>query len=261
MKSRKLINYIWRKYPKKGQEIWDRCGHQIGVLPSEINRVMVCLDYDVEMCEKAKEIKPDLIITHHPFIFGTRMEVINSDECRKAVTEITENEIKTCVYSFHTCFDNADPGMNDILAEKLQLNNIYTPEKCPTMRIGVLDAPMSIDDFKYYAMNKLNVGYCLLVKGNNKDIKKVGIIGGGAAKDYIFAREEQADIFISGDMAHHTRREIIERNYNYLDIPHEVERVFISQIKKDLNELNPNLEVFTFDHEIEAQISSAKTKF
>jgi len=261
MKSKKLINYIWKKYPKKGQEVWDRCGRQIGVLPAQINRVMICLDYDVEMCEKAREIKPDLIITHHPFIFGTRMKVINSDECRKQVTEITENEIKSCVYSFHTCFDNANPGMNDILAEKLQLTDICTPESCITMRIGELETPMSIDDFKYYAMDKLNVGYSLLVQGNNSKVKRVGIIGGGAAKDYLLARDEGADIFISGDMTHHTRREIIERNYNYLDVPHEVERVFIDRLKKDLNELNRNLEVITFDHEIEAQISLAKTKF
>jgi len=261
MNSGKLIRKFWSKYPKKMQENWDRCGLQIGKLPEEVNRVMVCLDYDTEMCSKAKEIKPDLIITHHPFIFGTRMAVLNADEYKEKVTKITEGELKSCVYSFHTCFDNAPCGMNDILAAKLNLREIYTPESCITMRIGVLEKEMNLDEFKTYALEKLNVSYGLLVCGNLNQIKKVGIIGGGAARDFTFAIDEGCDIYISGDMAHHTRREIIERNFNYLDVPHEVERVFINQIKKDLLEIDPSIETFTFDHECEAQVVCRKTKF
>lgn len=260
MESKRLIRKIWKRYPKRMQEVWDRCGLQIGKLPKEVNRVMVSLDYDEQMCEKAAEIKPDLIITHHPFIFGTRMAILNSDEYKRKVTAITEEKLKSCVYSFHTCFDNANPGMNDILAKNLNLKNIYTPESCLTMRIGELKEAIPVDEFTKYALEKLNVSYGLLVQGNSNPIKKVGIIGGGASRDYTFAMDEGCDIYISGDMAHHTRREITERRFNYLDIPHEVERVFIDQIKKDLSDIDPSIEVFTFDHESEAQIVSKETK-
>lgn len=261
MDSKKLIRKLWNKYPKKMQETWDRCGLQIGKLPEEVKRVMVCLDYDTEMCLKAKEIQPDLIITHHPFIFGTRMAILNSDENKEKVTNITESELGSCVYSFHTCFDNALYGMNDILASKLELGEIYTSKSCVTMRIGILEKEMNIEEFQTYALEKLNVSYGLLVCGNHNPIKKVGIIGGGASRDFTFAIDEGCDIYISGDMAHHTRREIIERDFNYLDVPHEVERVFIDQIKKDLLEIDPTIETFIFDHECEAQVVLRKTKF
>jgi len=260
MNSQKLIRMIWKKYPKNGQEIWDRCGLQIGKLKSETKRVMVCLDYDSQMCEKAKAIKPDLIITHHPFIFGTRMAILNSDEYKSRVTAITENDLHSCVYSFHTCFDNARYGMNEILAHRLNLENIYIPDNCPSMRIGNLQHEMPLDEFTQYAIDSLGVTYGLLVEGNSRPINKVGIIGGGASRDYIFAQKEKCDIYISGDMAHHTRRDILERHFNYLDIPHEVERVFIKQIVKDIKSLDSSIEIFSFDHEIEAQVVCKKTK-
>jgi len=261
MEGKKLIRKIWKKYPKKLQEVWDRCGLQIGKIPSEVKKIMVCLDYDTEMCMRAKELKPDLIISHHPFIFGTRMAILNSDENKMEVAKVTEEELHSCVYSFHTCFDNANPGMNDTLAKKLGLEEVYTPQACLTMRIGTLPNEMTVDEFKDYALEKLNVSYGLLVQGNNRPIHKVGIIGGGASRDYTVAIDEGCDIYISGDMAHHTRREIIERRFNYLDVPHEVERVFMEHVKRDLNEIDPEIEVFTFDHEREAKVVCRKTKF
>ena len=93
----------------------------------------------------------------------------------------------------------------------------------------------------------LNVS--LLINNGAKIIKKVGIIGGGGSRGWRLAKEEGCDIYISGDAPHHVRREIIADNYNYLDMPHEIEKIFMPTMKEILLELDPSLEIKTVDHE------------
>ena len=60
---------------------------------------------------------------------------------------------------------------------------------------------------------------------------------------------EGYDIYISGDTPHHIRRDVISYKYNYLDVSHEVERIFMSQMKKILLEIDPSLDVVIINHE------------
>jgi dinuclear metal center YbgI/SA1388 family protein len=261
MQGKQLIKGIYRFCPKSGQESWDYCGRQIGKTPSEVKKVLVCLDFDLTIYKQAEMFQPDLIVTHHPFIFGTYAHVLKEDECRKEAAAKIINELHTCIYSFHTCFDNAPQGMNDILARKLGLINIVTPPTCLTMRVGDLSREMEREAFVSYALKALNVSYGLLVKGKKEKIKKAAIIGGGASSYYKEAILAGADIYISGDMAHHTRREITERGFNYLDIPHEVERVFIPAMEGIIKKLDPAIQVLSIDQEKDASvyISSQRT--
>ena len=80
-------------------------------------------------------------------------------------------------------------------------------------------------------------------------IKKVGIVGGAGSRAWNIARDEGCDIFISGDVPHHIRRSIVNEHFNYLDLPHEIERIFMPQMKKILLSLDPTLEILMVDHE------------
>lgn len=248
MKTRQLIQKIYQLCPKKLQEPWDYCGRQIGKTPLETKKVLICLDFDSEVLPIAREFKPDLIITHHPFIFGTRAKVLKADEIKSQITREVEEELQTCIYSFHTCYDSAEKGMNYALGKKLELNNLVSNSLCPMMKYGELPYTMSFSEACNYIKSKLDLSYCLGLNYGTKNIKKVGIIGGGGAREYIFATE--ADLYISGDCAHHTRREMIERKINYIDIPHECESVFVSEMRSYLLKLDPSLEIKAVVHEV-----------
>ena len=153
------------------------------------------------------------------------------------------------VYSFHTNFDTGKGGMNDALSKALSLVNVYTPMKNPMMRIGELESPIEAVEFAKFAKTVFHVDYALLINSGAKNIKKVGIIGGGGSRDWFIARDEGCDIYISGDAPHHVRRAIVCEKFNYLDVPHEVERVFMPQMKKILLEIDPTLNVLMVDHE------------
>ena len=249
MKTNILLNKLAKRFPKKiAKNYHDHVGLMVGKKPEEVHKIVLVLDLDWEIFDKVKEVKPDIVITHHPFIFGTRAKVLKSDPNKKALYDAVD-ELGITVYSYHTNFDTGPGGINDGLSEQLGLVDVYRPEKEPMMRIGYLKEEMEVHEFARYANKCFGIDYSLLINYGKPTVKKVGIIGGGGSRDYPVALEEGCDIYLSGDVSHHVRREMVDRKFNYLDIPHEVERVFMPQMKKILLEIDPSLEVITFDHE------------
>ena len=249
MKTKSLLIKLSKRFPKKiAKQYHDYVGLMAGKLPEEVNKVVVCLDLDEQIIDEVIKLNPDIIFTHHPFIYGSKSKVLKYDLKKAELVELIEKH-DLCVYSMHTNFDTGIGGMNDALAKKLLLNDIYSPLKDPMMRIGSLKEEMNVETFAKYAKELLNVDYALLINNGSSLIRKVAIVGGGGSRGWPIAKEEGADIFISGDAPHHVRRDIITSNFNYLDVPHEVERIFMPTLKNILNNIDRDLEIITIDHE------------
>ena len=245
----KILKRIAKDFPKRyAKANHDRVGLMTGKKPDSVQKIFLCLDMDWEVLPLVKDFKPDVIITHHPLIYGTRARVLKYDESKRELVNLLD-ELRIPVYSFHTNFDTGKGGMNDALAAALGLSNVYTPEKEPMMRIGELPSQMDAVEFANKAKTDFHVDYALLINSGAKMVKKVGIIGGGGSRDWRLAKEEGCDIYISGDAPHHVRRDIVNAKYNYLDMPHEIEKIFMPTMKKLLLELDPSLEIMTVDHE------------
>ena len=249
MKTNILLNKLAKRFPKRiAKNYHDYVGLMVGKKPEEVQKIVLVLDLDWEIFDKVKEVKPDIVITHHPFFFGQKAKIRKYDESKRLLAEALE-ALNITVYSYHTNFDTGKGGMNDALSEALDLINVYTPEKDPMMRIGYLKEEMEIHQFAKRANKAFGVNYSLLINYGTNAIKKVGLIGGGGSREFKIAKDEGCDIYISGDAPHHVRREVINEKYNYLDMPHEIEHIFMPQMKKILLDIDPSLEVITFDHE------------
>lgn len=249
MKTRQLLLKLAKKFPKRyAKKEGDFVGLMTGKLPEEIHNIVLCLDFDWQVLPFIEEKKPDIIITHHPFIYGSKSKVFKLDKSKEALCQKVD-DLGIPVYSYHTNFDRGKDGMNDALAEALELGNVYSPVGESMMRIGYLKEEMPIRQFANYAKTKLGMDYGLLLANGRPMIKKVGIIGGGGSKYWPIAKEEGCDIYISGDAPHHIRRAMVNENFNYLDIPHEVEKIFMPQMKKILLEIEPSFNILTVDYQ------------
>ena len=249
MKTDILLKKLAKRFPKRfAKENHDFVGLMTGRKPNEIHKILLALDLDWEILDFVKEQKPDVIITHHPFIYGPKHIVLKNDMSKRSLVEEI-NRLNIPVYSYHTNFDAGKGGMNDALAERLHLKDVYAPEKDKMMRIGYLDEEMDVIDFAKYAKKQFDVDYSLLINKGKSNIKKVGIIGGGGSHQWKIAKDEDCDIYISGDAPHHVRREIVNDKFNYLDMPHEIEKIFMPTMKKILLEIDNSLEIMTIDHE------------
>lgn len=252
MKTRKILNYLYKMFPLSiGRKNHDFCGVMVNPLPFETNKILLCLDLDEDVFPYIDSFHPDLVITHHPFIYGPkRKEVLKNDPQRKKWYDALKLR-NVAVCSFHTNFDEGKGGMNDVLASMLELEDVYSPIDAEVMRIGYLKEEMHRDEFVEYAVKRLKVPYGLFMGYGKEFVKKIGIIGGGGASFFKHAIDNDVDIYISGDAPHYIRRDVVNAHFNYLDVPHEVERVFMKRMEELLLKLDNSLEILIVDQEKE----------
>lgn len=254
LETKRLLARLAKKFPKRLLiKNHDFGGLMCGKLPSKVQTIYLALDMDESLIDDVLLINPDLVITHHPFIYGRKHLVLKNDSYKLALVEKLEAK-RIPVYSYHTNFDEGIDGMNDALAEALNLVDIKPLELLPMARGGFLKTPLMIEEFALYAKKQLKVDYGLLLPFGKKEIRSVAIIGGGGARFIDLAMKEGYDLYISGDAPHHVRRHILNRKYSYLDLPHEIENIFIPQMKKLLLEIDPTLKIIEAPYQKNAQV-------
>lgn len=114
-----IIKQIDRLAPPDLAESWDPIGLSFGRLNQEVKRVLVALDVDKDTISEAKQHNVDLILTHHPAIFSAQKSLNQEDARRKEYIDLIKSDI--AVYSAHTNLDAAKGGMNDWLADTLDM--------------------------------------------------------------------------------------------------------------------------------------------
>lgn len=108
--------------PLKYAEDWDNPGLQVGDRQKEIHKVMVALTPGEAAVKAAVEAKADLLLTHHPLIFKP-VKQINSDTATgRILLNLIQNDMN--LYCAHTNLDIASGGVNDVLANVLQLQQV-----------------------------------------------------------------------------------------------------------------------------------------
>jgi dinuclear metal center YbgI/SA1388 family protein len=97
----------------------DPIGLAIGTLNKPITKVLVTLDVTHEVVDEAIQNGCELIIAHHPPIF-MKLSHLRTDNPKGALYEkCIKHDI--AVYAAHTNLDVAPGGVNDLLADALQL--------------------------------------------------------------------------------------------------------------------------------------------
>lgn len=100
---------------------WDNTGFQLGDLEKEINKIIVALDLDREVLEETLKEEAQMIITHHPLIFKPIKALRKQNYKEKLIMDLIKEDI--VVYNAHTNLDLAINGVNDALANILNLKN------------------------------------------------------------------------------------------------------------------------------------------
>lgn len=250
MKTNSLLIKLSKYFPKKiAKQYHDYVGLMCGKLKNDTNKVLICLDFDDEVLPYVKSFKPDIVFTHHPFIYGRKSYVLKNDLIKKRLYDEMLS-LNVPIYSMHTNFDAGKGGMNDTLMRLLDVKNIHRSSIDPMMCIANLNHPLSALELSKQIKNAFDVDYGLLVcNDNNKTINTIALIAGGGSRSWQIAKEENADMYISGDAPHHVRRDIINNNYCYLDLPHEIEKIFMPRLKEILLKIDEKLEILIVDHE------------
>ena len=118
---KEIIDRFEKFAPKNIAEKNDPIGLQLGSLDKEVKKMMVTLDVRPDVVKEAIENNVDFIFAHHPAMFVPVKRFDLSTPQNAMYAELIKHDIT--VYAAHTNLDNANGGMNDWLAEALELTN------------------------------------------------------------------------------------------------------------------------------------------
>ncbi|MDR0519679.1 MAG: Nif3-like dinuclear metal center hexameric protein [Clostridiales Family XIII bacterium] len=259
-----LIGAIEEKFPLHLQENWDSSGWQIALPPVEggVSRILVALEITREIIAEAKDLGAELIVEHHPLMFG---KLANIDATASApgpegayIAALIESGIS--VYAAHTTFDTADGGMNDALASALGLTGVKgfpsaagagalgLPDGAedgdggkwihPIGRKGSLPAPVSFGVMAREAAGIFGMEGRLKTIGDPEATVRTVALCGGAGGDFVTdAIKEGVDLYITSDVKHHEAQWAREKGLMLIDGGHwGTEKIFVPEMAKFLRE-------------------------
>ena len=254
-----ITNAIERIAPLYLAESWDNPGLLIGDREKNVRTVFVCLDVTGENVAKAAECGADLIISHHPVIFTPIKRIVESDVSGSVIISLIKNGIS--VYSAHTNLDNADGGMNDILAEKLGLNDVrhFTEDEAKNEngdsldnigRIGVLDNSCELIDFVGFVKSVLGCKSIRYTGFSNDTVSTVALCSGSGGSGIYSAYHAGADVYVTSDIKHDHAQLAFELGINLIDAGHfETENTICEFFHNYLSERFPGLTIIESDAE------------
>lgn len=224
-----IAKAIERLAPKQLAEPWDNVGLMIGDEQQYVDTVYLALDVTSGNVDEAIRSGAQLIVSHHPLLFSPLKSVTEQTVTGSIVRSLIQNNIS--VYSAHTNLDKAEGGMNDILCEKLGINDVrpYTPDECIDPngsvldnigRIGILDTPTEMADFVDYVKNVLGCR-AISYTGDLSDVVTTAAVCSGSGGDLIYnAYNAGADVYITSEIKHHEAQLALELGINLIDAGH-----------------------------------------
>ncbi len=100
---------------------WDNIGLQVGHQSWPVDKIWVALDPTDDLVAEACRQGVSLLITHHPLIFYPLAAVDLETSTGSIIQAALQN--KVAIFCAHTNLDSAVGGVNDILAERLGLQD------------------------------------------------------------------------------------------------------------------------------------------
>jgi dinuclear metal center YbgI/SA1388 family protein len=206
------------------QESYDNSGLIVGEMGAQVSKALLCLDSTEAVVDEAIAKGCDLIIAHHPIVFGGLKRFTGGDYVQRALIKAIRNNI--AIYACHTNLDNVlRGGVNEHIAQQLgfEAERVLRPigadlgsffgigglddsEVFRTAGAGVLcnlQKPMNVLDFLQHLKAKMGVEVVKYTKCDVEMVSKVAICGGAGSFLIGDALRAGADAFITSDVKYH----------------------------------------------------------
>ncbi|MCI1931014.1 MAG: Nif3-like dinuclear metal center hexameric protein [Clostridia bacterium] len=258
MNAAKIIQILEKKVPLYLAEDWDNPGLVIGKRNREIKKVLVALDVTDDVAKEAVEKKVDMIVTHHPMIFGTIKKINDDTALGRRIMLLIENNINH--YAMHTNLDTAFGGTNDALCEIIGLKNTE-PLAVSTEqdgmpnglgRIGELEKETTLGEFAEVLKKKLKLDCIRIIGSTSGKVKKIGLCTGTGMEFMNEAVAKRCDTYITADVKFHEAQKAIEEGINLIDATHyATENIIVHVIAEYLRE---NTDILVIESECDGQV-------
>ena len=210
MKINDVILFLDSTFHPEYQEDYDNAGFLVGVGGEEYKGALVALDLTPAVVDEARRLGLNLIVTHHPLIFGGIKCVTDRSETGRMVIDMLRAGISA--YAAHTNLDNMPDGVNGALCSHLGLSDcrILKPfagdANLGAGMVGELPEAMDAGLFLQRVKQVLGLPTVRYSGGSaygKNAVKKVAVCGGAGSFLIGDAMEAGADVYLTGDLKYH----------------------------------------------------------
>ncbi len=220
-----VFAFLQKKAPFELQERFDNAGFLVGREDVSVSKILVALDITEQVVQEAAEQGAQLIVSHHPVIFGGAKSVTDQTVTGRVLLALAENHI--AAICAHTNLDAVEGGVNDALALRLGLTDIRQLKQEGVDRQGrpygigrvgfVSEQPLY--DFAMAVKRLLGANGIRLVDGG-KPVRQVAVGGGACAEFMSDALAQGCDTFVTSDVKYHQFLEARALGLSLVDAGH-----------------------------------------
>ncbi len=129
MVLRNICDCLEEWAPLGYQESYDNSRLLVGDLSSDLSSALVSLDVTEEIVDEAIAKGANLIISHHPLIFGGLKSLTGKNNAERALIKAIQHKI--AIYALHTNLDNVSTGVNQEIGKRLGIQEakILAPKR------------------------------------------------------------------------------------------------------------------------------------
>ncbi len=238
MKVKDITDILEKRSPLDAAEDWDieNVGLQVGDGLRDVSKIYLALDATEEVIEDALYQGADMIITHHPMIFGGVRKINTDTSLGRRILTLAENRI--AYYAMHTNYDvyGMAHRAGEILGlkePKVFFETAVDKNNQPVGigRYGHLQKRMSLEELSRFVKERFDIE-SVRYFGSPDAFIETAAISPGAGKSMIrTALSVGVDVIITGDIDHHTGIDAVADGLYVIDAGHYgIEHIFTEEI-------------------------------
>ena len=242
-----IYQFIQEKAPFELQMNFDNAGFLVGRADRSVQKILIALDITDAVIDEAVRIGAQLIISHHPVIWGGAKSVSDQTPTGRKLLSMIENGV--AAICAHTNLDAVSGGVNDALALKLGLSDIEQLHQDGVDNQGnaygigrIGNVPeQTLYDFALAVKDLLGSNGIRLVDGG-RPVRKVAVGGGSCSGMLDDVIAKGCDTFVTSDVKYDGFLDAKAMRINLIDAGHyPTENVVCPVLKSWLEAQFPHL--------------------
>lgn len=238
----KFLNEV---FPPENALDYDNVGLIAGNRDKVVSAILVSLDLTSKSIHAAKACGANLIVTHHPIIFGGIKALTMDDYVGRTLVELINSGIS--VISCHTNLDLTDEFGNLAIAELLGAKDAKHLDGAVCGVYYELDSeePVTLKDYCRKVASDLKCSGIITINDPQNKVNKVFIQGGSFDEDSVDTiLKNGIDTVISGEIKHHICVGLGQMGVNTIIAGHSAtEQAYLPKMAKLLSEKFPGIDI------------------
>ena len=246
-----VYGFLDKLAPFDLQMDFDNAGFLVGRGETQVKRLLVALDVTLPVAKEAAEKGCQLIVSHHPVIWGGAKSVTDQTPTGRKLLALAENHI--AAICAHTNLDTVADGVNDALARRLGLSDIAQLKQDGVDgrgrpygigRVGTAHRPgMTAGEYAAFVKEKLGAASVRYADGG-KPVRRVAVGGGSCGSMLADAAARGCDTFVTADVKHDQYIEAKAMGITLMDAGHfATENVVCAPLAEKLARAFPEIQV------------------